>query len=79
MTNATNFQIGDEVTFSNGFGVNVITEIKGAYVDYLIKGRTRRFATYTITTPAVFTNVKEHRVNVRSHYLIHFRELEKMR
>jgi hypothetical protein len=28
MTN-TNFQIGQEVTFSNAFGVNVITEIKG--------------------------------------------------
>ena len=28
MTNA-NFQIGQEVTFSNAFGVNVITEIKG--------------------------------------------------
>jgi hypothetical protein len=25
----TNFQIGQEVTFSNAFGVNVITEIKG--------------------------------------------------
>ena len=29
MTTATNFQIGQEVTFSNGYGVNVITEIKG--------------------------------------------------
>ena len=28
MTNS-NFQIGQEVTFSNAFGVNVITEIKG--------------------------------------------------
>ena len=29
MTTSTNFQIGQEVTFSNGYGVNVITEIKG--------------------------------------------------
>lgn len=58
--------------------VSELLHVSRAYVDYLIKGRIRRFATYTITTPAVFTNIIEHKVNVRSHYLIHFRELEKL-
>ena len=59
--------------------VSKMLNVSRAYVDYLIKGRIRRFATYTITTPAVFTNVIEHKVNVRSHYLIHYRELEKLK
>jgi len=33
----TNFQIGQEVTFSNAFGVNVITEIKGSTATTLEK------------------------------------------
>lgn len=56
-----------------------LLNVSRTYIDYLIKGRLRKTKTKTYTTPPVFTNLQQYECNERSHYLIHFRELEKLR
>lgn len=59
--------------------VATLLKVSRVYVDYLMKGRLRKFKNRIYTTPPVFTNLKKTECNKHSHYLIHYRELEKLR
>jgi hypothetical protein len=56
-----------------------ILNVSRAYVDYLIKGRIRKTKNNVYTTLPVFTKVQQFECKVHSHYLVYFKELEKMR
>jgi hypothetical protein len=59
--------------------VATLLKVSRVYVDYLIKGRLRKLKNRTYTTPPVFTNLQKTECAQKSHYLIHYRELEKLR
>jgi hypothetical protein len=56
-----------------------ILNVSRVYVDYLIKGRIRKTKNKVYTTPPVFTKVQQFECKQHSHYLVYFKELEKLR
>ena len=59
--------------------VAILLKVSRVYVDYLIKGRLRKLKNRTYTTPPVFTNLQKTDCEQKSHYLIHYKELEKLK